>query len=1121
MSANPKSTEKLRLDEEVREIQAALERAKRREQFEIITRWAVRVDDLRRALLDHEPQIVHFSGHGTGSEGLALENNLGQPQLVSTAALARLFKSFKNTIQCVFLNACYSKEQSEAIHQHIDYVVGMNQAIGDQAAIEFAIGFYDALGAGRSIEDSFELGCTAIDLEGIPESSTPVLKINPRLLLSPSKEGIHREEIESEESLAPEPQAKSVKVFMSYRSQDPDQSLAEQFYRTLKTAGHDVFMAAESILLGENWSQRIDSELEQCDYFLLLLSEKSAVSEMVTEEVLRAKQLQDIRADNRPVILPIRVNFPISSPLNYNLRGYLQQIQQREWNSPADTPKILNEILSMLFTGKAPVLEEQLQAQSPAIETPSKPPLPVAEPELPEGQVDLASRFYVDRPPIESRCYEQIERPGALIRIKAPRQMGKTSLMARILHHADSQGCLKVQLSFQLADGKIFTDLDQFLRWFCSSVGRRLKLPNKLTDFWDDVFGSKDNCTAYFEEYLLAEINKPLALGLDEVDLIFQHREIASDFFGLLRAWHEEAKSRDIWKRLRLVLVHSTEIYIPLNINQSPFNVGLPIELPEFTLEQVIDLAHRHGLNWNAAQAQQLISMVGGHPYLVRVGLYSIARHEMTLSQLLQVAIRLWNRFGQQLAQFKRLPSNTSVQFSPNGQQIATFNKNDVPRLWDLSGKEIAQFKEHQGKVLDVQFRPDSQQIATLGEDGVVYLWNKSGQLGKVLQKPEGKILDMRFSPDSQLLVAKREDGTAQLLNTSSQQSVILKEQQGEITDVQISPNGQEILSLGEDGNARLWNKSGQQVNVLRGQEEKIWNVKFSPDGQLLAVLETSGSVRLLNKAGQQMGLLEGAITQLEFSPNNQYIATLETDKTVRLWNKSGQQIAQLKESREIKQEEDQEDQEEEQEEKEIWDIKFSPNSQYLATIEKETYYTKERIVTLWDLLGKQVKKFKGEGLDDVQFSPNGKILITQGNGTARLWWTKTGEQITQFREHQGLVIGTRFSPDGQFIATVGEDGTVRLWDISGRQVAQFQGHKGKVTNILFSPDSQQLVVLQEDGTLRLWEVNNLEQLLARGCMWLYYYFNNPKANLSKEDRELCSDKRQLSKQKNVNLTRR
>ncbi|MDF5721919.1 MAG: CHAT domain-containing protein [Rhizonema sp. PD37] len=181
LSANPINTDRLRLDEEVREIQAALKLAKNREQFEIVTAWAIRVEDLRRELLEHQPTIIHFSGHGSGSTGLALENNSGQVQLVSTESLARLFGLFQDRIECVLLNACYSQAQAEAIHQHIDYVVGMNQAIGDVAAIEFAVGFYDALGAGRLYEDCFKVGCASIDLQGIPESKTPILKARQRL----------------------------------------------------------------------------------------------------------------------------------------------------------------------------------------------------------------------------------------------------------------------------------------------------------------------------------------------------------------------------------------------------------------------------------------------------------------------------------------------------------------------------------------------------------------------------------------------------------------------------------------------------------------------------------------------------------------------------------------------------------------------------------------------------------------------------------------------------------------------------------------------------------------------------------------------------------------------------
>ncbi|OUC15436.1 MAG: hypothetical protein B0A82_06805 [Alkalinema sp. CACIAM 70d] len=178
------------------------------------------------------------------------------------------------------------------------------------------------------------------------------------------------------------------------------------------------------------------------------------------------------------MILPIRVNFPINSPLNYDLRGYLQQIQQREWKSSLDTPVLIQEVLSLLSTGDAPpmVVPEPVIPQE---ESPDHPPLPVAEPELyrePGGSVPLSSGLYMERPPIEPDCFREIVQPGALIQIKAPRQMGKTSLMARVLNHAKEQGYEAIPLSFQRADNKLFTDLDGFLRWFCEQIGLRLEI---------------------------------------------------------------------------------------------------------------------------------------------------------------------------------------------------------------------------------------------------------------------------------------------------------------------------------------------------------------------------------------------------------------------------------------------------------------------------------------------------------------------------------------------------------------------------------------------------------------------------------------------------------------------
>ncbi|MEL6166525.1 MAG: CHAT domain-containing protein, partial [Cyanobacteria bacterium J06628_3] len=176
LASNPKNTSQLRLDEEIREIDAGLQRAKKRELFDLKQRWAVRSQEVYQALLDFKPQIVHFSGHGSGNDGLLLEDENGNLKLVDTEALVTLFELFSTTIECVVLNACYSEVQASAIAKYIPYVIGMNQAIGDKAAIKFAMGFYNAIGAGESVEFAYKLGCNVIQLDGVPENLTPVLK---------------------------------------------------------------------------------------------------------------------------------------------------------------------------------------------------------------------------------------------------------------------------------------------------------------------------------------------------------------------------------------------------------------------------------------------------------------------------------------------------------------------------------------------------------------------------------------------------------------------------------------------------------------------------------------------------------------------------------------------------------------------------------------------------------------------------------------------------------------------------------------------------------------------------------------------------------------------------------
>ncbi|MBW4508717.1 MAG: AAA-like domain-containing protein [Scytonematopsis contorta HA4267-MV1] len=263
--------------------------------------------------------------------------------------------------------------------------------------------------------------------------------------------------------------------------------------------------------------------------------------------------------------------------------------------------------------------------------------------EFPGTPLEPNSIFYIKRPSMEKLIFQEITHPGCIIRIKAPQLMGKTSLVLRLIAHAKSLEYHTVYLDLQKADKAIFASINKFLRWLCANVSQQLQLPVNLDNYWDDDIGSKISCSIYFQHYLLRKINNPLVLVFNELNRILEYPEIAEDFLPLIRAWHEEAKQEEILQKLRFVLVHSTEIYITLNINKSPFNVGLTVKIPEFTVEDIQELAQRHGLDWTEKAAKRnafaLKSMLGGHPYLVRLTLYHLANNaNKTLDQILEDA---------------------------------------------------------------------------------------------------------------------------------------------------------------------------------------------------------------------------------------------------------------------------------------------------------------------------------------------------------------------------------------------------------------------------------------------------------------------------------------------------
>jgi hypothetical protein len=197
-----------------------------------------------------------------------------------------------------------------------------------------------------------------------------------------------------------------------------------------------------------------------------------------------------------------------------------------------------------------------------------------------ELEVQQVSDFSesLDWEAIENKGYRTIEQPGSLLHIQANPREDKTELINKIVDRAKQKEYQIVNLNLLLTDGSILTGIEEFFKWFCRVITKELKEPSEVEQRWEPGLGSSYNCNLYFEEYLLPKLDTPFLLILDNIERLYSFPRITDDFLSLLRFWHENAKSEELWQKLRLVLGYKEE-YLGLDINRSPFNVGVKIQL--------------------------------------------------------------------------------------------------------------------------------------------------------------------------------------------------------------------------------------------------------------------------------------------------------------------------------------------------------------------------------------------------------------------------------------------------------------------------------------------------------------------------------------------------------------
>jgi hypothetical protein len=308
---------------------------------------------------------------------------------------------------------------------------------------------------------------------------------------------------------------------------------------------------------------------------------------------------------------------------------------------PCDPPPRIRILTYIDFTRsedhaeRAGQLIEAIRRRAPAARKPKSVRAVTLPFEIPTGALSSDSPIYIERH-FDQDIRQQVTREGSTTVIEGARQMGKSSLVARALAHARLHQCAVVAFDFQIIDEQYLGNLETLLRYLADAIYERMRLAVSPDETWQGRLGTKDKLTSFIQDYVLRGARMPMVIVMDEVDRTFG-RPYRDDFFGLLRGWHNKRADDPLWKKLNLVLAYSTDPHQAIkDLNQSPFNVGTPIRLGDFSFGEAWELNRCYEQPVKRReQLHSLVDVIGGHPYLVQRALYALAGQTHTLGGLL------------------------------------------------------------------------------------------------------------------------------------------------------------------------------------------------------------------------------------------------------------------------------------------------------------------------------------------------------------------------------------------------------------------------------------------------------------------------------------------------------
>lgn len=403
-----------------------------------------------------------------------------------------------------------------------------------------------------------------------------------------------------------------------------------------------------------------------------------------------------------------------------------------------------------------------------------------------------------------------------------------------------------------------------------------------------------------------------------------------------------------------------------------------------------------------------------------------------------------------------------SQAFSPDGEYIATGDRNRI-RIWCVSdGQHFQTCKGHTEMVRAVSFSPDRQWLASGSDDSTVRLWNyNNGECLRTFQGHIASVQSVAFSPDSRTLASGSLDRTVKIWDIHKGTLLKnLREHEGGVRSVAFSGDGYTLASSGQDETVRIWDvRNGACLHILKEHKGSVRSVVFSRDGQMLASGGEDNTVKIWDvRDGTCLKTLEGhtkMVRSVAFSPDGLWLASGSEDNTIILWDiNKGIRFRILKEHTSL-----------------IRSVAFSPDGQTLASSGDD------HAVRIWDVpdgICRTILQGYTNWVHAVTFSPDGQMLASASEDCrVRIWDVHEKKWRNTFQGHLHKVWSLAFSPDGKWLASGSEDSTVRVWNIRDGRCIHLKGHLDKVCSVAFSPDGKRLASGSDDCTIKIWDVDD------------------------------------------------